>query len=180
MNKGKGAVEAPAIGRDVWPAARTGGMGERDERDAVQLVALADGLGQRGRSEDRAQREAADRHDQARPQELELPVVPERAQLLFGRGWSAVAASRRWTAGVTARHRCAVERRVERVLVQLEPAAQRLPGAAAPRQALFAFDDAGRLAVQIRVLIRERRAHRERLERIASFGACAAAGQVAL
>ena len=36
-------------------------------------------------------------------------------------------------ARVAARHRRAVERRVERLLVELEPAAERLPGAAAPR-----------------------------------------------
>src|SRR5207245_10084918 len=67
------------------------------------------------------------------------------------------------------------------VLLELEPAAERPARAAAPRQALFSFDDAGRLAVQVcALLLRPRSAHGQRLQRVAGLQAGAAAGEVAL
>src|SRR5436305_14935168 len=106
--------------------------------------------------------------------------MPESAQVAFARRRGSVAAPGRRATGIATCDGRAVERRVERVLVQLEPAAERLPGAAAPRQALFAFDDAGRLSVQVRTLVRERRSHGQRLEREACLDARATAREIAL
>ena len=82
--------------------------------------------------------------------------------------------------GIAAGHGRAIERGVERLLVQLEPAAQHLAGAAPPGQTLLALDDARRLAEEIRALARERRAHRQRFEPEPGVGAGTAAGRVAL
>jgi len=174
------AIEPPPVRRRIQPAARTGRMRQRHDGDAVDLEALADALGERGMTEQRSQREPAGGDDQLRAKKLQLPAMPERAQLALTRRRRAVASARRSAAGVAARHRSAVERRVERVLVELEPAAERLPRTAAPGQSLLALDDAGRLPVEIRALLGERRAHRERLEREAFLDARAAAGEVAL
>ena len=54
---------------------------------------------------------------------------------------------------IAPRDRRAVERRVERVLVEPEPAAQRLAGAAAPGPALLALDHARRLAEEVRASV---------------------------
>ena len=83
-------------------------------------------------------REPADRDDQRRAQELELPVAPELAELLLAGRRRPVAAAGRRPARVAARDGGAVEGRVELVLVQLEPAPERLrrrgrARAAAPR-----------------------------------------------
>ena len=95
LHEGESAVEARAVRREVRPAARTGGMRERDDRDAVELVPLADALGQRRQAEERPEREAAGGHDQPRPEKLELPAVPERAQVALARRRGPVAAARR-------------------------------------------------------------------------------------
>src|SRR5581483_1093167 len=103
------------ICRHVQPAARTGGVGERYERRPVELVPLTDARRQRWEPEEAPQCEAADGHDQPRPQELELPFAPERAELLLARRRRSIAASRWRTARIATRHRSAVERRVELV-----------------------------------------------------------------
>src|SRR5437868_13870516 len=155
-------------------------MRQRDDGDAVEVVALADALRERREAEAGADREPADGDDEPRPQQLQLPAVPERAQLALARRRCAVTAARRSATGIATRHRRAVERRVEGVLVQLEPAAQRLPGAPAPWQALLPLDDPGRLPVHVRALVRVRRAHLQRLGRAARRDAGPAAGAVAL
>src|SRR5581483_5638867 len=114
------------------------------------------------------------------PQQAQLVVAPQRAEpLLLGRR-RAVAAPGRRASGVAARHRRAVEGRVELVLVELEPAAQRLSGATAPRPSFFALDDARRLAEEVRALALTGCDDRQGLERVAGLGACAADTLVAL
>src|SRR5262249_48642184 len=66
------------------------------------------------------------------------------------------------------------------VLLEVEPAAERPARATAPRQPLLSFDDSGRLAEEIRTLLRARGPHGKRLERIAGLGADAAAAEGAL
>ena len=110
----------------------------------------------------------------------ELPVAPELAELLLARRRRPVAAARRRPARVAARDRAAVERLVELVPVELEPAAQGGAGAAAPGPPLLALDDAGRLAVEVGALAAGGRAHRPRLEREAGLDAGPADGGVAL
>src|SRR5262249_27961321 len=97
-------------------------------------------------------REPADRHDQFRPEQAQLPLEPERAQLLLARRRHPVAGARRRAAGVAPGDGGAVERRVEGVVVEVEPAAQVLAGAAAPRSPLLALEHAGRLAVHVGAL----------------------------
>ena len=60
----------------------------------------------------------------SRAQQLELPVAPERAQLLLARLGRAVAAAGRRAARIAARDRGAVEGRVELLLAELEPLAE--------------------------------------------------------
>jgi len=145
-----------------------------------ELVPLADTRGERRQPEQPPQRKPADGDDQAWPQQLELPVAPEGAELLLARRRRPVAAARCRATGIAARDRGAVEGCVELVLLELEPTPERPAGAPAPGQALFSFDDARRLAEEIRALLNARRAHRQRLERVAGLGAGAAAGEVAL
>src|SRR4029453_2618185 len=121
------------------PTGGAGGMRQRDRDGVVELVADPDGLAHAFHAEQAARREPADRHDQARTDELELPVAPERAELLLLRRWRPVAASARSASRVATRDRRTVERRVERVLVELEPAAQRLAAAPGPRGAFPPF-----------------------------------------
>ena len=181
--RGRGRSRAPAargspgslsqpLAPDGWGSGTTG--------VPSQLVPLADARRERREAEQPPQREPADRDDQARPQQLELPVAPERAELLLARRRRPVAAARRGAAGIAARDGGAVEGRVELVLVELEPAAERPAGAPAPRQPLLSLDDARRLAEQVRALFGARRPHGQRLERIARLDAGAAAGEVAL
>ena len=66
------------------PAARAGRMRERHDGHAVALEPLAD-RAVSWRAEQAAEREPADRDDQLRPQQLELPVAPELAELLLAR-----------------------------------------------------------------------------------------------
>src|SRR5262249_35378780 len=89
------------------------------------------------------------------------------------------AAGRR-LAGVAACGRCAVERSVELVLVHREPGAERLARAAAPGPALLAFDDAGRLTVEVRPLSCAALQDGARFEAVTGEDARAAAGVVPL
>ena len=78
----------------------------------------------------------------------------QKAQSSCSRRRRLPVAALRVLARVAARDRGAVEGRVELVLVELEPAAQRSAGAAAPRAALLALDDARGLAEHVRALAR--------------------------
>ena len=80
------------VRRHVQPAARARGMRQRNDGRAVALVALADRAGQLRETEQPPQREPADGDDQPRPQQLELPVAPELAELLLA---AATASGRR-------------------------------------------------------------------------------------
>src|SRR5207247_6489640 len=180
LDEAQRELEAFAVRGQVRPAACAGGMGEWDDRNPVELVAKADALGELREAEQAAERETADGHDHPWAEQFELPVPPELAELLLARRRRAVAAAGRCPAGIAARDRGAVERRIERILVQLEPAAERPAGTAAPGQPLLALDDARRLSVHIGALICERRAHGQRLERVARLGARTAAREVAL
>src|SRR5439155_14724981 len=173
-------VELRAVRGHVRPAARAGGMGQRDDGHAVVLVARADALGELREPEQAPERETADGHDELRPQELELPVAPELAQLLLARRRRAVAAPGRRAARVTPGHRGTVEGPVEGLLVELEPAAQRAACPAAPREPLLSLVDTWSLSVHIGALVVERRPHRRRLEWVPGLDARAAARQVAL
>src|SRR5581483_5920297 len=145
-----------------------------------ELEPLADALGEGRSPEERADREAADGDDELRPDQLQLPAAPERAQLLLARRRRAVAAPGWRTPRIAARHRGTEERRVELVLAHVEPPAQRLSRAPAPGKPLLALDDAGRLPDHVRALVVQRRAHGERLEWEAGLDARAAAREVAL
>src|SRR3954447_4214334 len=155
-------------------------MGKRDDGRSLQLVALADARRERGEPEQPPQRQPAHGDDQLWSQQLELPDPPEGAQLLLAGRRRPVAAARWRATGVTARDRGAVERCVELVLLELEPAPERSACAAPPGQALFSLDDARRLAEHVCPLLRPGCPHRERLERVAGLDAGAAAGEVAL
>src|SRR5438067_11925988 len=96
----KCAVEPLAVRGHVQPAARSGGMRQWNERCAVEVEPLADAFGELRAPEQRAQGQAAHRDDQLRPQELELPAAPERAQLLLARRRRAGAAPRRGATGI--------------------------------------------------------------------------------
>ena len=91
--------------------------------------------------------------DQLRPDQLQLPLAPEGAELLLAGRRRPISATRRRASGIATGHRRAVERPVEVVFVQLEPAAKRLAGATAPRATLCSFDDARRLPVHVRALV---------------------------
>ena len=128
------------------------------------VEALTDACVEAGQPEQPPDREPSDRHDQAWREQPNLPFAPERAQLLLAGGRCPVASTRRRPARIAARHRGAVERRVERVLVEPEPAAKRLTGAPSPRAPLIALDDARRLAQDVRLLTCVTLQHRLRLE----------------
>jgi len=101
-------------------------------------------------------------------------------ELLLARPRRPVAASGRCAARIAPRDRGAVERRVELVLVHLQPAAKRLPGATPPRPALLALDQSRRLSVHVRALTEALVSHRPRLEREPGLDARATHAQVAL
>ena len=156
------------------------GMRQRDHDRVAARIALADRIGQRRDPEQAPKREPADGDDQVRPQQLELPVAPELAELLLAWRRRAVAAARRRAPGVAAGDGGAVEGLVQLVALEPEPAAELLPGAAAPRQPLLAFDDPRRLAEEIRALAGVRGSDRPRLERVARLHARPAARVVTL
>src|SRR6266542_742677 len=155
-------------------------MRERDDGRALALVAAPDAGRQPADPEEALDCEPADRNDQGRPDDPQLPVAPERAELLLPRGRRAVTAPRRRAPGIAARHGGAVVRRVERVLVQLAPAPPGLSRAATPGATLLAFDDAGGLSIHVRPLVETLVAHGPRFEWIARLDAGAADAQVAL
>src|SRR5215470_4051808 len=124
-------------------------MGERNDRCRGQLEALSDAGRERRKAEQPSECQAADRDDQTRLQQRELPVAPERAQLLLVRRRRPVAAAGRCAARVAARDGRAVEGGVELVLVELEPAAQSPAGASTPGEPLLSLDDARRLTEEI-------------------------------
>src|SRR5438067_13918602 len=107
-------------------------MGKRNRDRAVEVVAPADRLGDTRDAEQPARGEAADGHDQLRPQEAQLRVMPAFAEPLLLRCRRAVAASGTRTARITPCHGRAIEGRVELVLIELQPATKRLAGAPAP------------------------------------------------
>ena len=146
---GEGLAEPPPVRRLVEPGARARGMGERDHDRVVDDVALADAFGQRPRADDRGCREAADREDQRGAEKAKLLDAPRCTEAPLGGRRRSIAAARD-AARVAARDRRAVERRIERLLVELEPRTQRATGPALPRRAGGALDDSRRLPVEIR------------------------------
>src|SRR3954469_17327163 len=166
-----GAGHASAVRGVVQPAAGAGRVGEWDRSRAPVLVAAADALGHALQAQEAAGCQAPDRDDQPRPEELELPVAPERAELLLARRRRAVTAAARRLAGIAARDRRAVERLVELVLVELEPAAEGAARAPPPRQALDSFLHSRRLPEDVRTLAAVGLDDRERLEREARLDA---------
>src|SRR5207253_2950700 len=155
-------------------------MGQGNRDGAVVLEAATDALADALQPEQAARGEAAHRDDQARPDEAPLPFAPEGAELLLTRRGRAVAAAAACLAGVAPSDGGAVERRVELVLVELEPAAQSTARAAAPRQALHAFLHSRRLPEHVGALPLVRLDDRERLQRVAGLDAGAADAVVAL
>src|SRR6266576_955101 len=127
-------------------------MRQRDHGRTLALVAAADARREARDPEQALDREASDRDDQLRTHQLELPRAPERAQLLLVLRRGPVAATRGGAAGIAARNRGAVEGCVELLLLEPEPAPQRLTGAATPGSPFLALDDARRLAVHVRTL----------------------------
>src|SRR5215217_6558041 len=170
----------PVLGQ-VQPSTRARRVGQRDCDRAVEVERPPHEVGHRPQAEQPPRREPADGDDEARAQQSQLPLAPERAEALLLRRRRPVAAAGRRAAGVAARDRRAVERGVELVLLELEPPPEGLAGAAAPRPPFLALQDPRRLPVQIRALaVRPRRDHRERLERVAGLDARAADRLVAL
>src|ERR1700746_808707 len=124
--------------------------------------------------------QAADRNDQLRSHDPQLPVTPKLAKLLLAWSGRAIPAAEKRPTRVTARDRRAVERRVELFLVELEPAAQRSARATAPRASFLAFDESRRLPVHVGALIDTFIADRPGLEGKSCFDARPAHAQVAL
>src|SRR5437660_1616059 len=106
---------------------------------AVEFEAASDAADQPADAEQLRDRQPSDGDDQPRSQDAQLPLAPELAQLLLARGGRAVAAARRCAPRVATCHGSAVEGRVELLLVQLEPAAQRAARTAPPRPSLLAL-----------------------------------------
>src|SRR5581483_332302 len=92
----------------------------------------------------------------------------------------AVSGAGRRAAGIAARDGRAVERGIELVLVEVEPATEVLAGAAPPRPPLRALDHARRLAVDVGALAGVALEHRQRLERVPRLDARPADTVVAL
>src|SRR5204862_7773370 len=116
----------------VEPCARAGGVRKRDRDDAVEVETAPDALSKPGSSENPLDREPAHGDEEPRAQQLELPLPPEGAELLLAGRGRPVAAAARGPPRIAAGDRGAVEGRVELLLVETEPASQRLAGAAAP------------------------------------------------
>src|SRR5215210_3373438 len=77
-------VEARLVRGRVQPAADTGGMGERHGDRVGVRKALADRGIEARETEQAPNREPADRDDQPGPQQPQLPIAPERAEILLG------------------------------------------------------------------------------------------------
>ena len=172
--------QTSAVGRVVEPAARPRRVRQGNRDGAAELVARADALGQAGPSEQTPHGQAADEQDETRPEQPQLPVEPEGAEVPLDWCRRAVAPPGWVPARVAAGDRGAVEGLVERLLVELEPAAERAPGTAAPRASLQALDDTGRLTDDQRDLTRAPLERRRRLQRVAGLGAGAAGPVVPL
>ena len=80
----RGASAFP-VRHDVHPRARAGRVRERDRDGAVALERGADAALQVCEAEQLPDREPADRDDQRRPDQPQLPVAPEGAELLLSR-----------------------------------------------------------------------------------------------
>src|SRR5919109_1050709 len=155
-------------------------MRKGNDGSVVEFEALADARRQILEPEQPARRETPNGEDEPWPQDPELPLAPERAQLLLGRGRRAVTAARRRASGKAARDRRAVEGLVELGLVHLEPAPERLSRASAPRPPLLALDDSGRLPEDVGTLSRVTLEHRPGFEWVAGLDAGTADTVVAL
>src|SRR5437879_1830449 len=155
-------------------------MRQRNGHRLAVLEALADARVETRQPEQAPRRETPDGNDQPGTQQAQLPLPPERTELLLSRGRRPIASASRCPPGVTTRHGRAIERLVELVLVQLQPAPQGLPGPPAPRAALAAFDDARRLSEHVRPLTLAPLEHGERLERVSRLFAGAAQSVVPL
>src|ERR1044072_2843000 len=121
-------------------------MRERNRDSVAELEPRADAAGQAGDPEHALDRKPSDRDNQARPEKAKLPLEPEAAEVELTWARRPIPSPARMPARIAARDRAAVEGRVERVLVQLEPAAECLAGPPAPGPALPPFDAAGGLA----------------------------------
>ena len=155
----------------VHPAAHARRVRERNSHRLAVVEGLPDARVEARKAEQPTDREPAHGDDQPRLQQPELPFAPERAELLLRRGRRPIAAACRATPRIAPRDRGAVERRVEVVLVEPEPAAQRLAGATSPWPKLLALDHARCLSEEIRALPRIALDHRTRLDRKPSLGA---------
>src|SRR5262245_63215404 len=155
-------------------------MGERDDRGLFVRIAAADVVGEAGMAEQPPQRKPADGDDQSRADELELPLAPERAELLLDRRRRAVAASGGRLARIAPRHGGAVERPVELVVVHAEPGAEGLAGSTAPGSPLGSLLHARRLPEHVGLLPVVRQRDRERFEWVARLCAGPADPVVAL
>src|SRR5207247_6950439 len=149
-------------------------------RCAVEVIAAADARREPADPEQAFDRQPTDGDDQRGAQELELPLMPEGPQLPLARCRRAVAAPGRRTSRIAARDRRTVERRVELLLLELEPATQCLAGTAAPGAALLALDDPRCLPVHIGALPGVDVAHGQRIEWVACLDAGPAAGEIPL
>src|SRR6266508_361870 len=174
------AVQARPVLLLIEPAADSRGVWQRDRDGSSMLEALPDARIEARETEQPASGKPADRDDQPGPQQAKLPLLPERTELLLPRGRRPVTTAARCASRVAARDRGAVERRVELLLVELEPPAQGLACATTPGTALFSLDDSRRLPENVRPLSRTAFEDRQRLERVARLGARAADAGVAL
>src|SRR3954463_9616207 len=82
-----------AILREVHPPADPGGMRQRNCHRVAYLESLSDRRVQARDPEQPSDREPADGDDQPRPQQRELPLAPERAELLLAGGRRPVTAA---------------------------------------------------------------------------------------
>src|SRR5204863_5273065 len=111
-------------------AAHAGRVGNGDHRRARVLEGRADALVQSSHLHQTPGRQAADGDDELRPKQPQLPVEPEGAELLLPPGRDTIPGAGRRATRVAAGDRGTVEGRVEGVLVETEPAAEVLSGAA--------------------------------------------------
>src|SRR6266545_1255148 len=126
------AVQARPVLLLIEPAADSRGVWQRDRDGSSMLEALPDARIEARETEQPASGKPADRDDQPGPQQAKLPLLPERTELLLPRGGRPVTTAARCASGVAARDRGAVERRVELLLVELEPPAQGLASSTTP------------------------------------------------
>src|SRR4051794_35013281 len=117
-------------------------MRQRDDRRRVLVEPPADALLERHRAEEARDREASHRDDEGRPDQLELPLRPERAEVALAWRRDTVAAAGRGPSGVAPRDGRAMERLEERPPRHAEPRAERVSGSALPRQPRAPFLDA--------------------------------------